>query len=90
MRRRLRELGIRDIKLGPRAATRHNPAELTPRELEVLRVLAEGLPNAEIAERLFVSRRTVENQVDSILGKLGVTSRTAAAREAARLGLTTV
>lgn len=88
VRRRLRALGARAIRLGPWAATRQNPAGLTPRELEVLKLLVDGLPNSEIAERLYVSRRTVEHQVDSILGKLGVTSRTAAARQAARLGLT--
>jgi DNA-binding CsgD family transcriptional regulator/tetratricopeptide (TPR) repeat protein len=88
VRRRLRGLGALAIRLGPRAATRQNPAGLTARELEVLRLLVDGLPNREIGERLYVSRRTVEHQVESILGKLGVTSRTAAAREASHLGLT--
>jgi DNA-binding NarL/FixJ family response regulator len=87
VRRRLRSLGARGIRLGPRAAARANPAGLTPRELEVLTLLTDGLPNREIADRLYVSSRTVEHQVDSILAKLGVTSRTAAAREASRLGL---
>jgi DNA-binding CsgD family transcriptional regulator/tetratricopeptide (TPR) repeat protein len=88
VRRRLRELGARGIKLGPRASTRQNPAQLTPRELAVLGLLADGLRDGEIAERLYVSKRTVEHQVASILGKLGVASRTAAARAASRLGLT--
>ncbi len=86
-RRRLRELGAHGIKLGPRTATRQNPAQLTPRELEVLRLLAQGLSNRDIAQRLYVSRRTVDHQVASILGKLGASSRTAAAQEASRLGL---
>lgn len=90
VRQRLRGLGARGIRLGPRAAARENPAGLTPRELEVLKLLIDGLPNREIAERLYVSKRTVEHQVESILGKLGVTSRTAAAKEASRLGLNAI
>lgn len=55
---------------------------LTARELDVLRLVAEGLTDAEVAERLFLSRRTVGTHLTSIYGKLGVGSRTAAARVA--------
>ena len=63
------------------------PAGLTPRELEVLAHVADGLRNAEIAERLFVSEKTVDHHVSAILRKLGVPTRGRAAAQAARLGL---
>lgn len=64
--------------------------ELTPRELDVLRLLAQGLDNATIARRLCVTTRTVQNHVSVIYSKLGVTSRTEAALCAIRSGLATV
>jgi DNA-binding NarL/FixJ family response regulator len=70
-----------------RARARANPASLTHRELEVLDLLAEGLRNAEIAERLFITERTVDHHVAAILRKLGVTNRAQAATEAIRLGV---
>jgi DNA-binding CsgD family transcriptional regulator len=85
---RLRELGMR-VPHGPRETTRANPAGLTARQLEVLALLAEGLTNAEIAERLFVSPRTAEHHVAAVLTKLGATSRREAARRAAELRLET-
>ena len=63
------------------------PAGLTVREVEVLTLLAEGLSNGDIAERLVISPRTVHAHLRSVFGKLGVSLRTAALREAARLGL---
>ena len=66
----MRELGFR-VPPGPREATRANPAGLTARQLEVVALLVEGLTNAEIAERLVVSPRTVEHHVAAVLQKLG-------------------
>jgi DNA-binding NarL/FixJ family response regulator len=83
----LRELGVRGLPRGPRTATRENPASLTGRELDVLALVAEGLSNAQIAKRLFVSRRTVDHHVSQILRKLGVPTRARASVEATRLGI---
>ena len=83
---RMRELGLR-VPAGPRETTRANPAGLTARQLEVLALLAEGLTNAEIAERLVVSQRTAEHHVAAVLTKLGATTRKEAARRASELQL---
>jgi DNA-binding CsgD family transcriptional regulator len=85
--RRLRERGVRGVPRGPRPATRENPASLTSRELDVLTLVAEGLSNAQIAQRLFVSRRTVDHHVSQILRKLDVPTRARASVEATRLGI---
>jgi DNA-binding NarL/FixJ family response regulator len=58
------------------------PDGLTPREVEVLRVVAEGLTNGQVAERLVISPRTVDTHLTSIYGKIGVSSRSAATRYA--------
>jgi DNA-binding NarL/FixJ family response regulator len=81
--RRLRERGIRGIPRGPRRSTRQNPANLTRRELDVLALVADGLTNPEIAQRLFVSSRTVDHHVSSILRKLDVPTRARAVAAAA-------
>lgn len=84
--RRLRERGARGLPRGPRPATKQNPAGLTPRELEVLELLAQGLRDADIAERLYLSKKTVGHHVSAILRKLDVRTRGEASAEAARLG----
>jgi len=61
--------------------------ELTDREIEVLELLAEGLPNEDIAEKLYISERTVRSHVSNILGKLDLANRTQAALYAVRQGI---
>jgi DNA-binding NarL/FixJ family response regulator len=83
------------VHLAPEAAARlmrevrapESPEELTEREAEVLRLVARGHANKQIASSLFVSEKTVKAHVSSILMKLGVQSRTQAALHAVRTGL---
>jgi DNA-binding NarL/FixJ family response regulator len=83
------------VHLAPEAAARlmrevrapESPEELTEREAEVLRLVARGQANKQIASSLFVSEKTVKAHVSSILMKLGVQSRTQAALHAVRTGL---
>ncbi len=89
-RRELLELGARAAaaRAQPLAGAAGVPLpELTPREREVLHLLAEGLTNHQIAERLVVSHHTVHRHVTNLLRKLGLPSRAAAAAHAARAGL---
>ena len=74
-RARLRKLGVTRIPRGPRPQTRENAAGLTERQQEVVGLLVQGMTNAEIAQRLVVSVRTVDHHVTAILTKLGVSSR---------------
>jgi DNA-binding CsgD family transcriptional regulator len=87
VRQRLRELGVQGIPRGPRASTRGNPAGLTSREVQVLRLLVLGHTNTELAHRLHVAPKTVDHHVSSILAKLEVRSRTEAVAAAFGLGL---
>jgi DNA-binding CsgD family transcriptional regulator len=87
--RKLRTRGVRGIPRGPRPTTRATTALLTRRELEILRLLAGGLHNAEIADRLSLSPKTVEHHVSAVLAKLGVRGRMEAVREAEKRGLLT-
>lgn len=86
-RRRMRELGLRSIPVGSRAATRANRAGLTRREQQVLELLCDSLSNDDIAGRLVLSVRTIDHHVSAILAKLGVTSRHDAAASARESGL---
>jgi DNA-binding CsgD family transcriptional regulator len=75
LRQRMRATGIRSVPRGARDSTRGNALGLTRREAEILGLLSEGLRNSQIAKRLFVSTKTVDHHVSSILTKLGVPSR---------------
>jgi DNA-binding CsgD family transcriptional regulator/tetratricopeptide (TPR) repeat protein len=87
VRARLRDLGVARIPRGPVPATRENPAGLTERQVEVVRLVAQGLTNTEIAGRLVLSVRTVESHVAASLAKLGAPTRRDVAARAAILGL---
>jgi DNA-binding NarL/FixJ family response regulator len=84
------------ILLSPDASDPSDAAEddfdepLTPREVQVLELLAEGLPNKAIAVRLHISDQTVKFHVSSISGKLGARNRTDAVRRAVRRGMITL
>jgi ATP/maltotriose-dependent transcriptional regulator MalT len=69
------------------AAAEQSTERLTRREAEILTLVAQGLTNREMANRLFVSRRAVDFHLESIYSKLGVSHRLMAVREAERLGL---
>ena len=79
--RRLRDLGARGLPRGPRESTRESRFQLTQREAEVLELVAQGMRDADIAERLFLSEKTVNHHVSAILRKLGVSTRTQAAAQ---------
>ncbi len=75
------------VTVALQARRRRDALGLSPREVEVLRLIAGGASNPEIAEELFISRRTVATHVEHLLPKLGVTTRVAAAVAAVRHGL---
>jgi len=86
-RQKMRRLAIRSIPVGPRTATRKHPLGLTRREREVLELICARLTNAEIAQKLFISVKTVDHHVSAVLAKLDTPTRRAAAARAAKLGL---
>ena len=87
LRRRMRALGARAIPRGPIAETRANPAGLTRRQSQVLSLLGEGLNNATIAERLYISAKTTQHHVSAIIAQLGASTRHEAAAAARQRGL---
>jgi NarL family two-component system response regulator LiaR len=95
LRRAIKAAAAGQVQLAPQAAARlmrevrapESPEMLTERETEVLRLLARGKANKEIAGALGIGEQTVKTHVSSILAKLGVQSRTQAALHAARIGL---
>jgi DNA-binding CsgD family transcriptional regulator/tetratricopeptide (TPR) repeat protein len=86
-RQKMRRLAIRSIPAGPRTATRKHPLGLTRREREVLELICARHTNAEIAQKLFISVKTVDHHVSAVLAKLDAPTRRAAATRAAKLGL---
>jgi DNA-binding NarL/FixJ family response regulator len=74
-------------RAAPAAAAASHPAGLTAREIAVLRLVAQGLTDAQVAEKLVLSPRTVSTHLTSIYGKLQVNSRSAATRFAVENGV---
>ena len=83
----MRSGGIKKIPRGLRESTKTNPAQLTNRELDILQLLQKAVQNKEIAQTLFISPKTVDHHISSILFKLDVNSRVKAVGEAIRLGI---
>ncbi|CAN5636318.1 AAA family ATPase [soil metagenome] len=87
VRRDLRSTGLTAVPAKRRTTTLTNTAGLTSRQLDVLRLLGDGLTNAELAERLYLSIKTVDHHVSAVLAKLQVGTRRDAARRARELGI---
>jgi DNA-binding NarL/FixJ family response regulator len=95
LRRAIKAAAEGQVQLSPQAASRlmreirapESPEKLTDREIEVLRLLAAGLSNKEIARELTIGEKTVKTHVSNILSKLNLLSRTQAALHAVRIGL---
>jgi DNA-binding NarL/FixJ family response regulator len=98
LRRAIKAAADGQVQLSPKAAARlmrevrapDSPEALTERETDVLRLLAQGKSNKEIAGMLSLSEKTVKTHVSNILAKLGVPSRTQAALYAVRIGLASI
>src|SRR5262249_10812591 len=89
LRRQMKAHGLREVPRGPIAQTRANPAGLTRRQAQVLALIAEGLSNARIAERLYISPKTTEHHVSAVIAQLGASTRQQAADAARARGLLT-
>jgi DNA-binding NarL/FixJ family response regulator len=95
LRRAIKAAAAGQVQLSPKAAARlmrevrapDSPEALTEREIDVLRLLAQGQANKQIAGNLRIGEKTVKTHVSNILAKLGVPSRTQAALYAVRIGL---
>jgi DNA-binding CsgD family transcriptional regulator len=87
LKSKLKLKGMKNIPRGPRESTRNNPAQLTLRQIEILLLLKEGKTYKEIADKLFISLKTVEHHISAILLKLEVNSRAKAVLEAEKLGI---
>jgi DNA-binding CsgD family transcriptional regulator len=87
IRHKLRSAGVRGLPRGPRYSTQNHPAGLTTKEVEVLALLAQGLRNKEIGQRLNRSARTIDHHIAAIFTKLDVATRAEAVSAAYRLGV---
>ena len=85
VRNQLRESGVESIPRGPTKETQSNPAGLTARQVEVLGLIVDGLANDQIADELYLSKKTVEHHVSAIYSKLAVTTRAQAIKAATQL-----
>jgi len=79
IKQKMRKSGIKNIPKGPRQSTKENPSGLTGRQMEILDLVANGLSNSEIGNKLYISNRTVENHISTIFSKLNIHTRTEAA-----------
>lgn len=79
IKHKMRESGIKGVPKGPRQSTKENFAGLTARQLEVLKLVANGMSNSEIADNLYISAKTVDHHISAIYSKLNIHSRIEAA-----------
>lgn len=86
-RQQMRARGIKNIATGPRQSTLENPAFLTNRQIEVLNLVSGGFKNQEIADKLFISTKTVDHHISAILSKLDTDTRSKAVARAKTLGI---
>jgi DNA-binding CsgD family transcriptional regulator/tetratricopeptide (TPR) repeat protein len=83
----MRQQGLSAVPQRPRTSTLTNPTGLTNRQLDVAKLVAQGLTNAEIAQRLYISPKTADHHVSAVLTKLGVSNRRQVVRAAQEIGL---